>query len=106
MLRGVIFLSHKGNVVEALNENYNREFHLFLTNTFEVVVLIRRRGRRVAEIRHSHAGGIGRLAGALPSPGPGRYDITVHAVDPRNGNTGVDRTTIVVGEAAGQTEAD
>jgi hypothetical protein len=69
-------------------------------NAFEVVALIRQRDRRVAEITLSFAGEIGQFAGAFPIPGPGPYDITVYAFDPRNGNTGVDRTTIVVAEAA------
>jgi hypothetical protein len=75
-------------------------------NTFEVVALIRQRDRRVAETTLSYAGEIGQFAGAFPIPGPGPYDITVYAFDPRNGNTGIDRTTIVVAEAAGQTEED
>jgi len=75
-------------------------------NAFEVVALIRQRDRRVAEITLSYAGEIGQFAGAFPIPGPGPYDITVYAFDPSNGNTGVDRTTIVVAEADGKTEED
>ena len=69
---------------------------LWDANAFEVVALIRQRDRPVTEISLSYAGEIGQFAGSFPIPGPGPYDITVYAFDPRNGNTGVDRTTIVV----------
>jgi hypothetical protein len=54
----------------------------------------------VAEIALSYAGEIGQFAGSFPIPGPGPYDITVYAFDQRNGNTGLDRTTVVVAAAA------
>jgi hypothetical protein len=73
---------------------------LWDADAFEVVALIHQRDRRVAEIALSYAGEIGQFAGSFPIPGPGPYDITVYAFDPRNGNTGVDRTTIVVAAAA------
>jgi len=75
-------------------------------NVFEVAALIRQRDRRVAEIRLSHAGEIGQFAGVFPIPGPGPYDITVYAFDPRNGNTGLDRATIVVAEPAAAADED
>jgi len=75
-------------------------------NAFEVAAFIRQRDRRVAEIRLSHAGEIGQFAGVFPIPGPGPYDIIVYAFDPRNGNTGLDRATIVVAEAAAATDED
>jgi hypothetical protein len=75
-------------------------------NTFEVAALIRQRDRRVAEITLSYAGEIGQFAGTFPIPGPGPYDITVYAFDPRNGNTGLDRATVVVAETAAQTDEE
>ena len=75
-------------------------------NAFEVVALIHQHDRRVGEITFSYAGEIGQFTGVFPIPGPGPYDITVYAFDPRNGNTGVDRTTIVVAAGATQTEED
>jgi len=75
-------------------------------NAFEVAALIRQRDRRVAEIRLAHAGEIGQFAGVFPIPGPGPYDITVYAVDPRTGNTGLDRATIVVAEPAAAADED
>lgn len=75
-------------------------------NAFEVAALIRRRDHRVAEIRLSYAGEIGQFTGVFPIPGPGPYDITVYAFDPRNGNTGLDRATIVVAEAAAASDED
>ena len=75
-------------------------------NAFEVAALIRQRDRRVAEIKLTHAGEIGQFAGVFPIPGPGPYDITVYAFDPGNGNTGLDRATIVVAEAAAVGDED
>ena len=79
---------------------------LWDANAFEVVALIRQRDRRVAEITLAYAGEIGRFAGVFPIPGPGPYDITVYAFDPGNGNTGLDRATIVVAEAAAAADED
>ena len=79
---------------------------LWDASTFEVAALIRQRERRVAEVALSYAGEIGQFAGTFPIPGPGPYDITVYAFDSRNGNTGIDRTTIVVAEAAAEADED
>ena len=79
---------------------------LWNANAFEVAALIRQRDRRVVEITLAYAGEIGQFAGAFPIPGPGPYDITVYAFDPGNGNTGVDRATIVVAEAAADADED
>jgi hypothetical protein len=75
-------------------------------NAFEVAALIRQRDRHVGEIKLSYAGEIGQFAGVFPIPGPGPYDITVYAFDPGNGNTGIDRATIVVAEAAAAADED
>ena len=71
---------------------------LWDANAFEVAARIRQRDHPVAEIALSYAGEIGQFSGSFPIPGLGPYDITVYTFDPRNGNTGVDRTTIVVAE--------
>ncbi|MCU0540241.1 MAG: hypothetical protein MUD16_18990, partial [Desulfobacterales bacterium] len=75
-------------------------------NAFEVAALIRQRDRPVGEIKLSYAGEIGQFAGVFPIPGPGPYDITVYAFDPRNGNTGLDRATIVAAEPAAAADED
>jgi hypothetical protein len=77
---------------------------LWDANAFEVAALVRQRDRHVAQVTLAYAGQTGQFAGDFPIPGPGPYDITVYAFDPRNGNTGVDRTTIVVAEPADQAE--
>ncbi len=79
---------------------------LWDANGFEVVALIRQRDRRVAEVSLSYAGEIGQFAGSFPIPGPGPYDISVYAFDPRNGNTGIDRTTVVVAEPDAPVDED
>lgn len=75
---------------------------LWDADAFEVAAIIRQRDGRVTEIELSYAGEIGQFAGTFPVPGPGPYDITVYAFDPRNGNTGVDRTTIVVADTSSE----
>jgi hypothetical protein len=75
-------------------------------NALEVAALIRQRDRPVGEIKLSYAGEIGQFTGVFLIPGPGPYDITVYAFDPRNGNTGLDRATIVVAEAAAAVDED
>jgi hypothetical protein len=79
---------------------------LWDANAFEIVALIRQRDRHVAKIALTYAGEIGQFAGSFSIPGPGPYDVTVYAFDPGNGNTGVDRTTIVVADADTTTEDD
>jgi hypothetical protein len=69
-------------------------------DAFEVAALVRQRERLVAEIPLAYAGKIGQFAGAFRIPGVGPYDITIYAYDPANGNTGLDRMTIVVGRPA------
>lgn len=66
---------------------------------FEVTALIRSRDRYIGEVRLSYAGEIGQFAGESTIPSDGPYDIIVYAFDPANGNTGLDRTTVVVGSS-------
>lgn len=63
---------------------------------YEVGMLISREGEKTVEAAMSHTGTDSRFAGELPVSGEGVYDITVYAHDPRTGNTGLDRTTVIV----------
>jgi len=62
----------------------------------EVAAIVTRNGERIDEVALEYAGETSQFAGAIPVSGPGVYDIAVFAHDPHNGNTGLDRTTVVV----------
>lgn len=63
---------------------------------YEVEMIVLRSGERVAGVPMSFAGQTSQFTGRVPVDGPGVYDVTVFAYDPRTGNTGLDRTTFIV----------
>ena len=63
---------------------------------YEVEMIVLRNGERVAGVPMSYAGQTSQFTGQVPVGGPGVYDVTVFAYDPRTGNTGLDRTTFIV----------
>ncbi|MEQ8515069.1 MAG: hypothetical protein RIC38_05635, partial [Chromatocurvus sp.] len=63
---------------------------------YEVAMLVSREGEKAVESAMTHTGAGSRFAGELPVSGDGVYDITVYAYDPQTGNTGLDRTTVIV----------
>lgn len=63
---------------------------------YEVAMLVSRDGDAVVEVAMTHTGTDSRFAGELPVADAGVHEITVFAYDPRTGNTGLDRTTIIV----------
>ena len=63
---------------------------------YEVVARLLRNGETVAETPLAYTGEISHFAGELTAGDSGTYEILVYAFDPANGNTGIDRTTIVV----------
>ncbi len=69
---------------------------LWDADTFEVRARILHDGETV-EVPLTYAGTASRFAADWTAPAPGLYDVTVYAWDPANGNTGVDRTTFIVG---------
>jgi hypothetical protein len=69
---------------------------LWDANQFEVAAIIKRNGKRVDEVPLQYAGATSQFTAKLKASEPGVYEITVYAYDPANGNTGVDKTTIVV----------
>ena len=69
---------------------------LWDADRYEVAAIVTRNGERVGEVALEYAGETSQFAGAIPVNGPGVYDIAVFAHDPYNGNTGLDRTTVVV----------
>jgi hypothetical protein len=63
---------------------------------YEVAMTVLRDGDRMCEIDLEYAGETSRFSGQVPVSGSGVYEVIVHAYDPHNGNTGVDRTTFIV----------
>ena len=72
---------------------------LWDANGFEVRARVSRNGMRAGEVALAYAGETSQFAGEIPAGEPGAYEIVVYAYDPKSGNTGLDRTTVVV-EAA------
>jgi hypothetical protein len=54
---------------------------------------VKRNGERIAQLDLAYAGETSQFATKVSVEAPGDYEIIVFAHDPRNGNTGIDRTT-------------
>jgi hypothetical protein len=68
---------------------------LWDADKLEVKAIVKRNGERVADLDLSFAGETSQFATKVPVEAPGDYEVIVFAHDPRNGNTGVDRTTFI-----------
>lgn len=69
---------------------------LWDADKLEVKAIVKRNGQRVSEVPLTYAGETSQFAAKVPAKEPGMYEVTVYAHDPRNGNTGLDRTTFIV----------
>jgi len=69
---------------------------LWDANGLEVRAIVLRDGARIGETPLAFAGEASQFAGEVPIAEPGAHEIVVWAHDPKNGNTGLDRTTVVV----------
>ncbi|MEX6725367.1 hypothetical protein [Parapedomonas caeni] len=69
---------------------------LWDASRYEVRALVRRDGQPAGEVSLAFAGATSQFAGSFTPPVPGSYELTVYAYDPATGNTGLDRTTLVV----------
>ncbi len=69
---------------------------LWDANKFEVKALIKKDGKQAGELQLQFAGTPSQFSGAYELKEAGTYEITVYAYDPANGNTGVDKTTVLV----------
>ncbi|MDZ7811465.1 MAG: hypothetical protein U5L11_17210 [Arhodomonas sp.] len=69
---------------------------LWDADRYEVVATVRRNGEVIAEEPLRYAGTASHFEGEIPVTESGALEVTVHAYDPHNGNTGVDTTTMVV----------
>lgn len=63
---------------------------------YEVKALVKRDGIPYGELPLTYAGTPSRFGAPLEIAKPGSYEIIVYAFDPVSGNTGVDKTTVVV----------
>lgn len=71
---------------------------LWDANRFTVAAMIEHQGEVIEEIPLQFAGTTSQFAASWKIGGAGTYEITVYAYDPANGNTGLDKTTVVVTE--------
>lgn len=69
---------------------------LWDAGAYEVRAWIERDGERVGDLPLAYAGSASQFAANWMAPGPGTYEILVFAHDPVNGNTGLDRTSVIV----------
>lgn len=69
---------------------------LWDADKFEVKALIKKDGKLIAEAPMKYAGKTSQFSGSFDVTGAGAYEITVYAYDPSNGNTGVDKTTVII----------
>ncbi|MGV1013815.1 MAG: hypothetical protein ACOYB4_02475 [Methyloceanibacter sp.] len=70
---------------------------LWDANNVEVKAQVSRDGQRLDTVDLAFAGEASQFAGSVPVDGPGIYEVLVYAYDRNSGNTGVDRTTFLVG---------
>lgn len=69
---------------------------LWDANHFEVTAQIKRNHQEFTEIALSYANQASQFSGMFTIDQPGIYEFIVYAYDPDNGNTGLDRSTIVI----------
>ena len=65
-------------------------------NTLDVAAIVRKDGQPYQTIPLRMQETMNTFRAMLPADGPGNYQITVYAYDPKTGNTGVDQTSFVV----------
>ena len=69
---------------------------LWDANRYEVTALITRNGKQVGELPLKYAGKPSQFAASMEITEAGAYEIAVYAFDAVNGNTGVDKGTVIV----------
>jgi hypothetical protein len=69
---------------------------LWDAGAFEVTALLARDGKPAGRVPLAYAGATSQFQASLALDAPGAWEITVYAYDPANGNTGLDRTTVIV----------
>lgn len=69
---------------------------LWDAHRFQLWGRVLRNGQKVDSIELSYAGTPSQFAGSYTPPQSGAYEIQILALDPANGNTGLDSTTFIV----------
>lgn len=69
---------------------------LWDADKLQIAALITRDGEKMPEVPLKYAGSTSQFIAHVNVDKPGIYEITVYAFDPSNGNTGVDKTTVVL----------
>jgi len=75
---------------------------LWDADRFEIRAVVRRDGKRVAELPMRYAGTPSQFRVEYEAAEPGVYDALIYAHQPSNGNTGLDRTTWIIAPSEGQ----
>ena len=71
---------------------------LWDADVIQVRALVSRDGVPVGEVPLAYAGTASQFAGTVNASEPGEYEVTVYAYDPRDGNTGLDHATFIIGK--------
>lgn len=71
---------------------------LWDANDVRVAAMVKRNGQPIGTITLKYAGKASQFTGAVEAARPGAYEVVVYAHDRKNGNTGLDAATFVVGE--------
>jgi len=66
------------------------------SSEFSIKALVSKDGEKLGEFPLSFTGKTSTFEGTFNPDEPGTYDLTIYAFDPRTGNSGVDKTSIVV----------
>ena len=66
------------------------------SNNFIIEAVIKKNGEKITTIPLDYAGEISQFSVGYTALAPGTYDIFVYALDSRNGNSGLDRTTFII----------
>jgi len=69
---------------------------LWDADQIEVSAIVKKNGLQFRPFDLQYAGETSQFSGQLKPNGPGAYEICVFAYDPENGNTGLDKTTVIV----------
>ena len=69
---------------------------LWDSSQYEIKALIQKNGETVDTVPLKYTGEMSTYQGMFKPASPGAYEIMVYAYDPNNGNTGLDKTTVVV----------
>lgn len=71
---------------------------LWDSDAYEIEAIVRRDREPVATFPLTFAGATSQFEATWSAGAPGTYEIIVYAYDPASGNTGLDRTTVIVEE--------